>query len=186
MIKTTIDYLNEKITDTGFFNSVNCIAEKIEREGKEFPALCLGGEYKQIDLDVNGSLSYWRKNGNVTISEQDNSTLGCAVEYKTTVPLKLIGFIKKDSPYNDCYFSDNICFELMNTLTVNNAALKHLLKAKIARITAASYNTDRKTVSNEEYSDNLFMARYSHAYFSIDFNLEIISNQNCFNNICNG
>ena len=184
MFKEVIDNLNTKLTTTGFFNEVLCLAEKIEREGKVYPAQCLGTEYKQIDLDKKGSLSYWRKNGNVTISREDNSTLSCATQYRTTIPLKLVGFIKKDSPYNDCYFSDSICNDLIHSLTINNSALKSLLKAKLVNVIASGYNTDARSVGQEEYGDINFEARYSHAYFSIDFSLEIVSNQNCFNTIC--
>lgn len=186
MFKEAIDYLNTKIETTGFFNSVNCLAERIERGGKIYPALCLGTEYKQINLDPSGSLSYWRKNGDVSISEEENLTVACSIQYNTTVPLKLVGFLKKDSPYNDCYFTDNIAMELISLLTLNNSALKGLFKAKSVRVSATGYITDPKTVASDEYSEGLFEARYSHAYFSISFNLNIISNQNCFNSICNG
>lgn len=186
MFKPAIDYLNTKIETTGFFNEVNCLAEKIEREGKTYPALCLGTEFKSINLDLKGSFSYWRKNGDVTISEEENLTGACSIQYNTTIPLKLVGFMRKDNPYNDCYFTDSIVMELISTLTTNNSALKGLMKAKSVRVSATKYVTDPISVANEEYSDNQFEARYSHAYFSIDFNLNIISNQNCFNNICDG
>ncbi len=184
MFKGAIDYLNAKIETTGYVNSVLCLAEKIEREGKQYPAQCLGTEYKQIDLDPKGSLSYWRKAGDISISEEENLTGACSIQYNTTIPLKLVVFIKKDSPYGDCYFADNIAMELVSLLTTNNSALKGLFKAKSARVSATKIVTDSRTVASEEYSEGMFEARYSHAYFSIDFNLNIISNQNCFNSIC--
>lgn len=187
MYKGAIDLFNEKIIELGYINSVNCLAEKITREGKTYPALCNGNEYTPIDLDPKGSLSYWRKDGEVSVTEENNVTQACNSQFKTSIPLVLIGFIKKgDSPYNDCYLADNIAAEIINAVTVYPAPLKELLKAKNAYLSVKKYDTDRKNVQKREYDKIEFEIRYTHIYFNIDFELVIISNQNCFNNLCNG
>lgn len=186
MIKDTITYLNAKLSTLGYFNEVICLAEKIEREERVYPALYNGGnEYKEIQLDSYGSVSYWRKAGDVTISEQENLTLSKNVQYEMTVPLKLVCFIPKTVYANDQYFADNLATEIMSYLTTNNSALKSAMKAKKVSIVSTGYKTDAREVGSEEYDNINFEARYTHAYFSIDFELKIVTNNQCYTDICN-
>ncbi|MES2592391.1 MAG: hypothetical protein V4608_10930 [Bacteroidota bacterium] len=185
MLSEVIEYLNVQLADTGYINDVLCLAERIEREGKIYPAIYNNkNEYISINLDPNGSLSYWRKNGDVNISEEDNQTLSCGIQYKTTIPLKLIGFVKKENAHNTSTFSDTMCQNLIAVLTTNSAVLKGVLKAKKATLIASGYSTDVKKILGEEYDNIDFEVRYSHAYFSIDFNLVVITNSNCYQNFC--
>lgn len=186
MIKDVINYLNAKIDALGYFNNILCLAEKIEREGRVYPAIYNGmNEYNEINLDQEGSICYWRKNGDVSISTQENSTMACPIQYQTSVPLKLVCFIPKDNYTNDQYFADNLCSEIIGYLTTNNAALKIVLKAKKATVIANKYVTDARSVGNEEYDNINFEARYTHAYFSIDYDLVFITNDQCYIDICN-
>lgn len=186
MIKDGINYLNAKLEALGYFNTVLCLVEKIEREGRVYPAQYNGSnEYVEINLDTNGSICYWRKNGDVSFSEQENSTMACPLQYQNTLPLKLVCFVPKDAYSNDQYFADNLAGEIIGTLTTTNAGLKGFLKAKSARVAAVKYSTDARAVGAEEYDNINFEARYTHAYFSIDFNLVFITNNQCFNTLCN-
>lgn len=186
MIKDCIKYLNAKIATLGYFNEVICLAEKIEREERIYPALYSGGnEYKEINLDAYGSICYWRKSADVTISEQENLTLSKNVQYEMTVPLKLVCFLPKDVYSNDQYFADNLAIEIMSYLTTNNSALKSAMKAKKVTIFANGYKTDAREVGADEYDNINFEARYTHAYFSIDFELKIVTNNQCYSDICN-
>lgn len=184
MIKNTIIYFNNRLTALGYFNEVLCLAEKIEKEGKVYPAIYnTNNEYQIINLDANGSLCYWRKNGDVTISGGTNET-SIGTQYTTNVPLKLVGFIKKEDATNDQYFADNICLSIISNLTVNNSALKPMLKAKKATLTSVKYVTDPRTVAGDEYDNVPFEARYTHAYFSIDFELVFVTNNQCYADLC--
>lgn len=185
MIKDVVTYLNNKITALGYFNEVLFLAELIEREKRVYPALYNNNnEYKEINLDPKGSLCYWRKNGNITYSKSSNET-GIGVQYIGTIPLKLVGFIKKEDATNDTLFADNICVSLISNLTVNNSAFKLMLKAKRASISAINQVTDAREVIKTEYDNIDFDIRYTHAYFSIDFQLEFLSNSQCYVDLCN-
>lgn len=184
MLKDVITYLNNRIEVLGYFNEVLCLVDKIERGGKTYPAQYnANNEYKEINLDNFASLCYWRKNGDVNFSQQVSET-SIGTQYTTTIPLKFVGFIKKEDATNDQYFSDNICLAIISNLTVNNSALKSMLKAKKASVTSAKYVTDPKAVSSDEYDNVVFDARYSHAYFSIDFELTFTTNNQCYADIC--
>lgn len=184
MIKDCITYLNAKLDSLGYFNDIICLAEKIEREGRFYPAIYVGNEYKEINLDVNGSVCYWRKSGDVNITEQENITLSKNIQYEMNVPLKLICFLEKGVYANDQYFADNLASEIMSYLTTNNSALKIATKAKKVSVVATSYKTDSREVGSEEYNNIDFEARYTHAYFSIDFELKIVTNNQCYADIC--
>lgn len=185
MIKDVITYLNAKLSTLGYFNEVLCLAEKIEREERVYPALYNGGnEYKEIQLDSYGSVAYWRKSADVTITEQENATLSKNVQYEMNVPLKLVCFIPKTVYANDQYFADNLATEIMSYLTTNNSALKSAMKAKKVNIISTGYKTDSREVGAEEYDNINFEARYTHAYFSIDFELKITTNNQCYADIC--
>jgi len=185
MLSEVIIYLNVKLTDTGYINDVLCLAEKLEREGKVYPAIYNSkNEYVPINFDLNGSLSYWRKSGDVSISEEENPTSGYLVQYKTTVPLKLVGFIRKENAHNTATFSDNMCQNIIGVLTTSTAVMKQVLKAKRATLTATGYSTDWRKIASDEYDNIDFEVRYTHSYFSIDFNLVIISNANCYQGFC--
>lgn len=187
MLADCINYLNAKLTTLGYFNEVLCLAEKIERKDQVYPAIHSGkGEYKAINLDSKGSLSYWRKSGDVTISEQENATGSTNIQYETTIPLKLVCFIEKTVYANNQYFADTLANEIIGYLTTNNSALKAAMKAKKVTITVTSYKTDGRELGIEEYDNIDFEPRYTHAYFSIDFELKIVTNNQCYTDICSG
>jgi hypothetical protein len=185
MIKDGITFFNNRIEVLPYFDNVLGLAEKIEKAGLVYPAIYNNdNEYTAINLDSGGSTSYWRKNGDITFSKQTSDT-SIGVQYTGSVPLKFIGFKKKDGESNDQFFADNICLSIIANLTNSNAALKQMLKAKKASLYAIKTVTDSKTVGNEEFDKVDFQARYTHAYFSIDFVLEFVTNSQCYADICN-
>lgn len=183
MLKDSITYWNSKLQTRGFFNEVLCLVERIEREDRVYPAqYSTNGEYKQINLDQYGSLCYWRKNGDVTVAEESN-TGSIGVQYRTSIPLKLVGYIPKTYA-DDQYFADNVISEIIGILTTSNSALKAAFKAKTVRLTAVKYVTDARTVSDGEYENVPFEPKYSNAYFSIDFELVFVTSSQCYTEIC--
>jgi len=185
MNKQVIDYLNTKLESLSFFNKIYCLAEKIEREEKSYPAIYnTNNAYVEIELDQTGSICYWRKPNDVVFSQQSNST-GIGIDYTASCTLKLVGFVKKDPALNDQYFADKMCLAIISNLTVNNSALKVILKAKKATVSATRYSTDPKAISQDEYNNINFEPRYTHAYFSIDFELDFVTNSQCYNELCN-
>ena len=187
MIKDIITYLNAKIATVGYFDTVYCLADKIKKGDKLYPAIYNGAnEYQDIVLDDNlGSISYWRKAGDVTISDEDNQTTAVGVQYNMTIPLKLVCFVKKENnDTNDQYFADNLCASLIANLTTNTSALKTAMKAKKVSIIADKYVTDGRSVINEEFDNITYEPNYSHALFSIDFTISIITNNQCYSDLC--
>lgn len=184
MIKDAITYLNAKLEILGYFNNVLCLTEKIEKEKRVYPATyASSGEFKEVKLDPKGSTCYWRKSADITVNEEDNLS-GIGIQYKTTIPLKFIGFLKKDTTKDDQYFADNLIAGIISNLTINNSALKLAFKAKTVRISALKYSTNTYEVVKGEYDNIDFKVPFSHSYFSIDFNLVFVTANQCYTDIC--
>lgn len=187
MVRDIINYLNAKIATVGYFDTSYCLVDKIKRGEDVYPAIYNGAnEYQAIVLDDNlGSISYWRKNGDVTIDDQDNQTTANGVQYNMRIPLKLVCFVKKENnDTNDQYFADNLCASLIANLTTNTSALKTAMKAKKVSIIAGKYVTDGRVVSGDEFDNVNYEPHYSNSLFSIDFEVSIITNNQCYSDLC--
>lgn len=183
MIQEVITFLNTRIDALEYFKDIYCLAERIEREGKIYPVIYIGNEYKQINLDANGSLSYWRKTGNIRYNSQESPTT-VGREYTTEIPLRLVVMMKKDVAHNDAYFAEKVSAELIGNLTTNSGALRQTLKAKNVIVSATQTFLDGRVLAKEEYDKIDFEPRYDWAYIGIDFNVNIVSNVNCFETLC--
>ena len=183
MIDVIIQYLNQKITSTGYFVEVLGLANRIEREGKIYPAIYIGNEFSRIDFDKFSSVSYWRMNGEVGFSEKE-SVAKIGKDYTTTIPLKFVAFRRKDAANNDAYFASKLIQGIIATTKGNSLALSTAINAETATISVRSYNDDPIKVANDEYENIKFEPRYEYAMFSIDYEVTIVSNENCFTDIC--
>lgn len=184
MIEEVVDYLNIKLTDSGYFNQVYPLVKRIEREGLIYPAVYTdNNEFANINLDSEGSLSYWRLNSDISYSEQPSTTT-IGNEYLTTIPLRLVMFVKKDESQNTVYFEDRLVTDITRRLTSNSVALKQSLKAKRVGIGATKNNIDGRVLATEEYQKVDFEPRYNYAYCSIDFDVKITTNNDCFMDLC--
>lgn len=184
MIEEVIKYLNTKLTSSGYFNTVFPLVKRIEREGLIYPSVYNdNNEYVNINLDSESSLSYWRLNSDVSYAEQPSTTT-VGNEYATTIPLRLVFFLKKDLDNNTVYFEDNFAQTIIKLLSTNSSALKIALKAKRINIVGTNVNTDGRIVASEEYQKIDFEPRYNYAYCTINFNVQIITNNSCLTDIC--
>ena len=183
MIESIITYLNLKLSDAGYINDVLTLAKRIERETHIYPAIYSNNEYQQINLDSQGSLSYWRLNSDIVYSEQPSSTT-VGLEYLTTIPLRLVVFAKKETALNTAYFEERFVIDLTKRLTTDTAYIKNILQAKRVLISAKKTNIDGRILAQEEYDKIDFEPRYDWAYISIDFEISVITNQNCFIDLC--
>jgi len=184
MIQDIISFLNIRISALDYFNQVKSLAFRIEKENKVYPAVYLNNnEYERINLDSFGSVCYWRLRSEPSFSEQEStSTIGN--EYLTTIPLVLVGFMKKEQATNDSYFAENVINTLIGSLTTTSVALKQALKAKKLSISAVKYNQDGRILAKDEFDNIDYEPRYDSAFFSIDFDVKITTNQNCFDTLC--
>ena len=102
-----------------------------------------------------------------------------------TIPLKLVCFVKKENnDTNNQYFADNLCVSLIANLTTNTSALKTAMKAKKVSIIANRYVTDGRAVIADEFDNIDYEPKYTHSLFSIDFTVSIITNNQCYSDLC--
>lgn len=183
MIDVIIQYLNQKIAATEYFVEVLGLANRIEREEKVYPAIYIGNEFSRIDFDKFSSVSYWRMNGVVGVSDKESPMI-IGKDYTYTIPLKFVAFIRKDEAMNDAYFASKLIQGIIGVTKGNSLALSSTLNAQTATISVKSYNDDPIKVANEEYENIKFEPRYEYAMFSIDYEVTIVSNEDCFDSIC--
>jgi hypothetical protein len=182
-LKELIIILNDKINALKIFNVSLGLAEKVEREEKSYPVINKGfGEYEKIDLDKYGSISYWRKNGEINMVSQDNKA-GLGQEYRKDIPLKLVGYIKNEK--TDQYFTDKVIDSIISAVTSNNVEVRKSFKAKRVQITANRAVTDKIEVEKTEYENKIDFVRLQDYYFSIDFTVSVFTNSQCYVSICN-
>lgn len=183
-MKDVLLNINGKIEKLKLFNRMLDLAEKIERDGKFYPAYFKGnGEYERLDPDKLGSICYWRLGGDINYSSQEQ-TSGVGLQYKKEVPLKFVGYLKKEKT-SDQYFTQNIADSIISVVTSPNVEVKQILKAQRVSIVATKTVVDPFAVEKTEYEVKTDSIRYTDAYFSIDFTLSIYTNSQCYQGICN-
>lgn len=190
MLKEIIDILNSNLQLTNYFEQLYCLAELVKRGDGSRPMLYSGkGEFQQVnDFDNYNGLGYWRKNGDVNISEagEERRTASCATFLQYEFPLKFVACIPKDKlPVDDQYTDDDIANEIIVALTGNNNPAKTAIKAQSVNVQAQKYTSNNQEIISQEYSgiDDVDI-NYKFAYLSIDFNIVVIINKNCIQSNC--
>lgn len=190
MIKATIQYINGKLEPLNYAEKLYGLCEIIVKGDKTFPAEYKSkGEYKQInDFDKYNGVIYMRKNGDISISEADNTLEACKSLSSVNIPLKLVVIVpRKKLDCDDNYSEDVIAQTIMRVLITKAADFKVALKARQARIQADSYSTDSISVMSGEYSNfGKKDINYKFAYLSLDLSVIALVTHDCLTQDCYG
>lgn len=190
MIKASIEFINSKLLLTNYCEKSFGLCEIITKGAKTFPAEYHSkGEYKQINnFDSYNGVSYLRKNGDISISDETNTLEACGILSNVSIPLKLVVIVpRKKLDCDDNYSEDVIAQTIMRQLLTKGGDLKVTLKARTARLQVDSYSTDSVSILNGEYGSYPKKdINYKYAYLSLD--LSIIANvtHNCLTQDCYG
>lgn len=190
MIKASIEYINSKLAVLNYFEKSFGLVEIITKGDKTFPAEYNSkGEYRQInDFDKYNGVSYIRKNGDISISSEEDILRACSNLNNVTIPLKLVAVIpRKKLDCDDKYSEDVIAQTITRTLITKDPALKQTLNAQRAAIQITSYSTDSISILSEEYSNYPKKdINYKFAYLSLDISINAFVDQNCLLRDCYG
>ena len=190
MIKASIDYINSKLAALNYFEKSFGLCETIAKGDKTFPAEYNSkGEYKQInDFDKYNGVSYIRKDGTLSISDEINTLEACGILNNVNIPLKLIAVIpRKKLDCDNNYSEDVIAQTIMRSLMTKSPDLKVALNARQARIQITSYNTDSRSILSEEYSGYPKLdVNYKYAYLSLNISVIAIVTNECLIRDCYG
>jgi len=155
---------------------------------RTFPSTPTGtGQGQQIELDVTNGMSYFRKDGAVSINQvqdQKFQLTSCApgndTIYSFRFFIKQVCFIPKRKA-DDCIngFEDDILAQRIIANLTDKGII--IANAKSASLLASGYETDRIKVLNSEYSnaDDINDLNYEYSYFSIQWDLEVVMLNSC-------
>lgn len=189
VFQKVIEHIADKLIGLDLFEKVYELAEIMENaEGKRLPhEYVSNGKYKPISVTSFNGVAYIRKNGTIKNSDvSDESITPCANLMRIEIPLKVVAYKNKVKLPIDCKFSDDWLAERMiPVLTTKSGTLKQSIGANKISIGFDSYNTDSKQVLSEETNfDEQADVNSKIACVSIDVNVSITIERNCFNQLC--
>lgn len=188
MIKATIEFINAKLATMNYFEKSFGLCETISKGAKTFPAEYHSkGEYKQVNnFDSYNGVSYIRKRGDISISDEDNTMQACGILSNVNVPLRLVVVIpRKKLDCDDNYSEDVIAQTIMRELLSKSPELKVALRARQARIQVDSYSTDSLSILNEEYGSYAKKdINYKYAYLALDLSVIALVTHDCLTQDC--
>ena len=189
MINNLIEFLQLKVAGIPYMDKVYGLAEHVTKNNKKAPFIyCSNGEYKEILIDQNKATTYFRKNGNVSLStETFDSGVSCRSYYNISIPLYLNIFIdKKHLPKDDEYTDDRVASDLIKVITTKTGDLRKALKAKKVSISVSSYTNNNEEILKREYVNyNLSEINFKWVVLSLNISANILIDTACFNEICN-
>lgn len=188
MLQTIIPYLNNYLSSSIYFKKNFGLIELIKNaKGQESPKeYCSDGEWKEVsNFDSYNGVSYWRKNGDVSL-EEFSVDISCDKFLRINVPLKLIAVIpKKKGSADDAYSSERIINDLIKLVSQSSASLKASLKAMRVNISIPSYSTNSQQVFDTEYKKvSAKNINFNWAYFSINTQITIEIKKDCIIDAC--
>lgn len=189
MINTVVEYLQLKLAGIPYMDKVYGLAELINKGNKKAPFIyCNKGEYKEIKIDSHKAATYFRKNGNVSLSVE-TLELGnvCSTLYRVNIPLLLNVFVnKKNLPSDDEYTDDKVAQDLIKVLTTKSGDLRKSLKAKSVNIVVNSYSNNNEEILKREYFNyNLSEINFNWVVLSLNITTSILIDVAYFNEMCN-
>lgn len=188
MIKPSVEYINCQLFPLGYFEKIYSLAEIITKGTKTFPAQYKSlGEYEQINnFDSYNGISYIRKNGDIDISEADDTLRACTNLSTVSIPLKLVAIIPRSKVDPDNNFTEDIVAQrIIKVLITKSPNLKLALSATTAKIVVNSYSTDSIQILSEEYSGITKKdINYKYIYISLDISVEAIVSNECLVQDC--
>lgn len=188
MIKQTIEFINCQLSSLGYFEKVYSLCEIITKGDKTFPAQYnSNGEYLQINnFDKYNGVSYVRKDGDVSISEADDTLRSCNNLSNVSIPLKIVSIIPRKKIDIDNNFSEEIVAQtLIKSLITKSGDFKTLLSARSAKILVSSYSTDSVKILSEEYSGlSKKDVNYKYIYLSLSINANAFISNECLIQDC--
>jgi len=195
VLSDVLNVLKGSLESTGLFYTIYPIAEikrTIEQgRPRTFPAAPKGqGQYINIELDSSGGMTYFRRNGSVNLraARADDipriqiTSCGKADDYYVMgYSFKQVCFIDKDKAgCIDGFEDDSLAYQIIAAVSDAEISINDVVSTSV---TASQYETDRLKVLQGEYSNysEINDLNYNYAYFSIDWDLQIIAKRTCLN-----
>ncbi len=184
MIEQAITTINAAIKPLNYFEKQFELCEQVKNGDKIYPAqYCSEGQYDNINFDNSNGVSYWRKIGDVTITDAEG-LIACKDVLQFTYPMRLIGAVKKEKQSKDDAYSEERAIQsIISVITGSNKTIKAATKAYRVDITPQAQSDDALTILQAEYSE-VPDINYNYSYFKIDVDFIFIIREDCIIKEC--
>jgi hypothetical protein len=186
MLETIINFQNAKFENLSYFSRVFGRCETITVDNKFAPYHYIGnGEYIPVsDFDLYGGSIYWRKNGQVSISDiSSTSLIGSRKLVEVNMPMRIIVVVPKGKlSDDDAYASERIANTLIRTIQENNSTLKQAIEARKLTFNITGWEDNAQEIKKQEYSGRDILPQW--VYLSMDINVVIEADASCLSTEC--
>jgi|688.fasta_scaffold202111_3 hypothetical protein len=176
ILKTSIDYLNNKINEANIFDRIYGLCELIKSPNDNFWGYYIGnGQYESINnFDANNATLFWSKRSTVNITKFDSlSTTGCIQMYKTIFPLNLYVIANKSALICDNETSaDWLANAIFKLISGKDSIFKKEISVSLFEVIPMSYSTEVKNI----------ISNYNYATLEMKIDIEIVSSskESCY------
>jgi hypothetical protein len=195
MYKYIIENIDSKIDKLGIFETIHGLTHLIEENVIDtetgevtdtkmiFPACYIsGGQFSNIDFDQMKNSCYIRRNGQITITENEDYEVGCEYSQILTQPFKLVCLLYNkddDDEYRDEKQAANLVTSIQE---IDNGAICGLMSVDSVRTRCLNINTDRYSVVGSEFQNISIEIPFESLIVSIDFEVIIEMSKDCWSN----
>lgn len=183
MLKSIIPYFNTQLIGLNYFGKMFELCEQLtdDQGNRVVKQYCGNGNFTDVSMfSFNGNTAYWRKTGQIRMSEVPDPMIACGTLLTFSIPLRFVGILKRDTlSYDDQYATERYAQTVMKRLATNGNSLRSLLKAR--RIEFVVTN-----VIDNVYPEEFSGKPKPHEYIAvgIDFIVEVLATTACVEDEC--
>ena len=188
MLSDIINNITTELEELNIFDTVHGMCEIVNDTDKtgddaqeiSYPAeYQKSGELKKISFENELSTCYIRRNGEASISEQDEDFQGCTENIEITIPLKFVGLVSCGE--DNAYAPERNVFNIIDKFVkADNIEIAQQMEVESIEVLATGWNTNRYDVFESEFDNIEYNINFKAVLFSIDFEIRVVSDWNCW------
>jgi len=184
MLNIIVDYLRDKANALNYIADSYGLAEIVDRRDGEnsvsFPSVYQKGELTQVSFDTHPSLVFFLLDGEIARTTTPGEIQSCNDQVTEVYKLKLYLFNSGKELSNCASETQNMAYALAKWLTADNSQLQTTLSLYDLRITATSFNFNKKSVWEELHNGIPYSLSERQQLCSIEFDVFISGVESCF------
>lgn len=198
MYKQIIENITSKIAELEVFETIHGLTHMVEeyvtdKETGEitdtvmvYPACYISnGQFMNVDFDQMKNTCYIRRNGQVTISENEDYEIGCENSQILTQPFKLVCLIYNQDA-DDEYRDEKQIANIINSIQeIDNRQICAEMSIDSIRTRNTGWNVNRYEVVRGEFQNVAIEIPFESLIVSVDFEVIMEISKDCWSNFLN-
>lgn len=178
MIRSIIDHINSQITGFKAFG----LTKLARKEDKVYPVIYAGkGDSEHINFDFSKANLYHRLIGEISITQQDSEVVGCDLETTETYPMKMVAYFPNNFlGLDDNYSALKVAANLKSILPSDLDTIASTLNLNLVEVVLKSVEMDSFVVWGDEFTNVDFAVPSTHNLISIEYDIILTGDTNCF------